>query len=189
MDTSYDTLVGRQNLEIDRTIRQERERLLRFIRTRVPSADDSQDILQDVFWQLIEAYRGLKTIDRVTSWLFQVASNKIVDRYWRNKREAPLRPVEAREEGASINLEDILPDFSEGPEELFVRDAMWQGIEVALDELPPTQREAFVWHDLEGMSFRDMSELTGDTENALRLRKRDAMRALRTRLESLYHGI
>ena len=190
MDAAYnDTVVGRQNLEIDRTVRKERHRLLRFIRTRVRDEDDAQDILQDVFWQLIEAYRGLETIERVTSWLLQVARNKIVDRYRRNKREAPLRPAAEREEGASINLEDILADLSEGPEKLLLRDAIWQEIEVALEELPPTQREAFVWHELEGMSFRDMSALTGETENALRLRKHYAMRSLRTRLESLYNGI
>ncbi len=102
-----DTLVGRQNLEIDRTVRQERDRLLRFIRARVLNEDDAQDILQDVFWQLIEAYRGLETIERVTSWLFQVARNKIVDRYRRKKREAPLRPAAEHEERASTNLEDI----------------------------------------------------------------------------------
>ena len=190
MDAAYnDTWVGQQNLEIDRTVRKERDRLLRFIRTRVRNEDDAQDILQDVFWQLIEAYRGPETIERVTSWLFQVARNKIVDRYRRKEREAPLRTAAEREEGASINLEDILADFSEGPEELHVRDVIWQEIEVALEELPPTQREVFVWHELEGMSFRDMSALTGQTENALRLRKHYAMRSLRTRLESLYNAI
>ncbi len=190
MDAAYDdTLVGRQNLEIDTTVRQERDRLLRFIRTRVRNEDDAQDILQDVFWELIEAYRGLETIERVTSWLFQVARNKIVDRYRRNKREAPLRTAAEREQGTSINLEDILPDFSEGPEEQHIRDAIWQEIEAALEELTPMQREAFVWHELEGMSYREMSELTGESENALRLRKHYAMRALRTRLESLHKGI
>ena len=190
MDASYhDTVVGRQNLDIDRTVRKERDRLLRFIRTRVRNDEDAQDILQDVFWQLIEAYRGLETIERVTSWLFQVARNKIVDRYRMNTREAPRRTAAEREEGASINLEDILPDFSEDPEELHVRDVIWQEIESALEELPPAHREAFVWHELEGMSFKEMSERTGETENTLRLRKHYATRALRTRLESLYQGI
>ena len=127
MDAVYDTVVGRQNLEIDRTIRQERDRLLRFIRTRVPSEDDAQDILQDVFWQLTEAYRGLETIERVTSWLFQVARNKIVDSYRRKKREVPLQTPAEREERASTSLEDILPDLSEGPEALTLRDAIWRG--------------------------------------------------------------
>ena len=92
MDAAYnDTLVGRQNLEIDKTVRKERDRLLRFIRTRVCNEDDAQDILQDVFWRLIEAYRGLETIERVTSWLFQVARNRIVDRYRSKKRDAHSR--------------------------------------------------------------------------------------------------
>ena len=190
MDASYnDVLVGGQNLEIDRTVSRERDRLLRFIRTRVRNDEDAQDILQDVFWQLIEAYRGLETIERVTSWLFQVARNKIVDRYRRNKREASHRPAMARDDGMSINLEDLLPDFSESLEELHIRDAIWQEIELALEELPPMQREAFVLHELEGLSFREISELTGETENALRLRKRYAKRSLRTRLESLYNEI
>ena len=122
MDAAYnDTLVGRQNLEIDKTVRKERDRLLRFIRTRVRNEDDAQDILQDVFWRLIEAYRGLETIERVTSWLFQVARNRIVDRYRSKKRDAPLPTSAEHEGGASINLEDILPDFSESPEEVHVR--------------------------------------------------------------------
>ena len=147
MDAPYnDTLVGRQNLEIDKTVRKERDRLLRFIRTRVRNEDDAQDILQDVFWRLIEAYRGLETIERVTSWLFQVARNRIVDRYRSKKRDAPLPTSAEHEGGASINLEDILPDFSESPEEVHVRDAIWQEIEIAIEELPRIQRQAFVWH-------------------------------------------
>jgi RNA polymerase sigma factor (sigma-70 family) len=190
MNAAYnDVLVGRQNLEIDKTVRKDRERLLRFIQTRVRNEDDAQDILQDVFWELIEAYRGVETIERVTSWLFQVARNKIVDLYRRKRREAPLPRTAEREDGTTMRLEEILPDLSDGPEELHMRDAIWQGIEGALEELPSTQRQAFVWHELEGMSFKEMSERTGETENALRLRKHYAMRALRTRLESLYHGI
>ncbi len=184
-----DALVGRQNLEIDETVRKYRDRLLRFIRTRVRSEDDAQDILQDVFGELIEAYRGMETIERVTSWLFQVARNKIVDRYRRKKREAPLRATAERDDGTDVSLDDILPDLSDGPEALHLRDVIWQGIEGALEELPSSQRQAFVWHELEGMSFREMSERTGETENALRLRKHYAIRALRIRLESLYHGI
>ena len=184
-----DTMTDQQNAEIERTVRTETGRLFNFIRKRVRHDDDAQDILQDVFWQLIEAYRRLQTIERVTSWLFQVARNKIADSYRNTKPKASFRPEAEREEGMELNLEDFLPDLSENPEESYMRDVIWNEIEIALEELPQPLRDVFIWHEFEGMSFRDMSELTGDTENALCLRKHYAMRSLRTRLESLYNEI
>lgn len=184
-----DTMTDQQNAEIERTVRTESGRLFNFIRKRVRHDDDAQDILQDVFWQLIEAYRRLETIERVTSWLFQVARNKIADSYRNTKPKASFRTEAEREEGMELNLEDFFPDSSENPEESYIRDVIWNEIEIAVDELPRSQREVFIWHEFEGMSFRDMSELTGDTENALRLRKHYAMRSLRARLESLYNEI
>ena len=179
-----DTMTDQQNAEIERTVRTETGRLFNFIRKRVRHDDDAQDILQDVFWQLIEAYRRLETIDRVTSWLFRVARNKIADSY--RKPKASFR---TEREGMELNLEDFLPDLSENPEESYMRDVIWNEIEIALEELPQPLRDVFIWHEFEGMSFRDMSELTGDTENALRLRKHYAMRSLRARLKSLYNEI
>ncbi len=179
-------MTDQQNTEIERTVRTERGRLFNFIRKRVRHEDDAEDILQDVLWQFIEAYRRLETIERVTSWLYQVARNKIADSYRKKKPEASLQTAKGGE-STEVDFEDILSDFSEGPEELVIRDAIWNEIEVAVDELPPSQREVFIWHEFEGMSFREMSELTGETENALRLRKHYAMRLLRTRLESLYN--
>ena len=131
----------------------------------------------NVFGQLIEAYRRVETIERVTSWLFQVARNKIADSYRRHQTET------------LPTLEELLSDVSDGPEELFIRDSIWEEIVVAVEELPPAHREVFIGHELEGMSFRRMSELTGETENTLRLRKHYAMRALRQRLEALYREI
>ena len=183
------TMADQQNTEIERTVRTERGRLFNFIRKRVRHEDDAEDILQDVLWQLTEAYHRLETIERVTSWLFQVARNKIADRYRKKSSEVSLRTVAGGGEGTEVNLEDILPDFSESPEEPVIRDAIWNEIEIAVDELPRSQREVFIWHEFEGMSFREMSELTGETENALRLRKHYAMRSLRRRLESLYNEI
>ncbi len=144
---------------------------------------------EDVLWQFVEAYRRVETIERVTSWLFQVARNKIADSYRKKSPEASLRTVAEGGEGTEADLEDILPDFSESPEKLVIRDAIWNEIEIAVDELPRSQREVFIWHEFEGMSFREMSELTGETENALRLRKHYAMRSLRRRLKSLYNEI
>ena len=179
-------MADQQNAEIERTVRTERGRLFNFIRKRVRHEDDAEDILQDVLWQFIEAYRRLETIERVTSWLFQVARNKIADSY---RKKASPRTVAQGREGTEIDLEDIHPDFSESPEDLVIRDAIWNEIELAVDELPQSQRDVFIWHEFEGMSFREMSELTGETENALRLRKHYAVLSLRRRLESLYNEI
>ena len=182
-------LASRQNIEIEEAIRKERPRLLNFIRTRVPTEDDAQDILQEVLGQLIEAYRGLETIDRVSSWLFRVARNKITDAYRRRKPEAGLQMLGEREHGSEKGLEDVVPTPTEDPEALYMRETIWHAIEAALKELPRAQREAFVLHELEGMSFKDISDLTGETENSLRLRKHHATRALRAKLASLYHGL
>ena len=189
MDAVFpEAFASRQNIEIEETIRKERPRLLNFIRTRVPTEDDAQDILQEVLGQLIEAYRGLETIDRVSSWLFRVARNKITDAYRRRKPEAGLQMLGAREHGSGMGLEDV-PTPTEDPEALYMRETIWHAIEAALKELPRAQRQAFVLHELESMSFKDISELTGETENSLRLRKHHATRALRAKLASLYHGL
>ena len=180
---------SRQNIEIEETIRKERPRLLNFIRTRVRTEDDAQDILQEVFGQLIEAYRGLDTIDRVGSWLFRVARSKITDAYRRRKAEGRPQMWGGREHPSEMGLEDVVPTPTEDPEALYMRDTIWRAIEAALEELPRAQREAFVLHELEGMSFKDISELTGETENSLRLRKHYATRALRAKLASLYHSL
>ena len=189
MDAVVSTLVAGQNLEIERTVRRESGRLLNFIRTRVRNEDDAEDILQEVFGQLIEAYRGLETIERVTAWLFQVARNKITDRYRKSKPEAQSRAVSARVLDTETILDDVLPDVSANPEALFIRDAFWDAFQTALEDLPPAQRQAFVWHELEGLSFREMSAITGETENALRLRKHYAQRSLRVQLASLFNDM
>ena len=189
MDAVFSNTVSGQNLEIERTVRQEGGRLLNFIRTRVRNEDDAQDILQDVFGELIEAYRGLETIERVTAWLFQVTRNKITDMYRKRGPEPQVRSPRARDIETEAMLDDLLPDLSANPEELFIRDAFWDAVHIALEELPPAQRQAFVWHELEGLSFREMSAITGETENALRLRKHYAMRSLRVRLASLSNDL
>ena len=182
------TMTDQQNAEIERTVRTESGRLFNFINKRVRDPDDAEDILQDVFWQLIEAYRKLETIERVTSWLFQVARHKIADRYRRAKSVVVVGKAE-REERTELNLEDFLPDVSENPETSYIRDVIWDEIEIAVEELPRPLRDVLIWHEFEGLSFKEMSELTGDTENALRLRKHYAMRSLRARLEFLYNEI
>lgn len=173
-----------QNHEIEDTLRRERARLLGFIRARVHDEDDAQDILQDVFSRFIEAYRRLESIERVTAWLFQVTRNRIIDLYRKAGTTQPRTPP-PREFEALLDLEDVLPDLSLNPEQLALQDVMWDEIEAALEELPVAQRDAFVLHELEGISFRDMASMTGESENTLRLRKHYAMRSLRHLLESL----
>ena len=149
-----DTMTDQQNAEIERTVRTESGRLFNFIRKRVRHDDAAQDILQDVFWQLIEAYRRLQTIERVTSWLFQVARNKIADSFRNTKPQPSFRTEAEREEGMELNLEDFLPDLSENPEESYIRDVIWNEIEIAVEELPQPLRDVFIWHEFEGMRHR-----------------------------------
>jgi|JI10StandDraft_1071094.scaffolds.fasta_scaffold840612_2 RNA polymerase sigma factor (sigma-70 family) len=177
-----------QNARIDQTLKNEGGKLLQFIRKRVRDEDDAEDVFQDVFSQLVESYRGLERIERVTAWLFRVAKNKIADLYRRRRPEPlPRRQADAGDDGPPVAmLEDILPDLSNGPEEAMMRDAIWTAIEEALEELPNAQRQVFVWHEIEGMTFRDMAILTGESENTLRLRKYNAVQFLRRRLESYY---
>ena len=186
MQTVYSTTMAhQQNAEIEKTVRRERGRLFNFIRKRVGNDPAAEDILQDVFGQLIETYRRLETIERVTSWLFQVARNKIIDSY---RKKSPAS-TSMDGEGPELSLEDILPDLSDGPETLYARELIWSEIETALEELPTPQRDVFIWHEFDGMSFKDIAERTGETENALRLRKHYAVRSLRVRLESLYEDV
>ena len=180
---------GQQDIEIEETIQRARSHLLNFIRTRVRSEDDAQDILQDVLGQLVEAYRRVETIERVGAWLFRVARNKITDTYRRRRPEAQFGVASEREDGTVLGLEHMISLSPEDPEALYMREAIWSAVEAALAELPSAQREAFALHELEGMSFREMAEFTGDSENSLRLRKHYATLALRAKLASLYHGM
>ena len=180
-------IMKRQNAEITQTVRQERNRLLSFIQQRIPDREEAEDILQDVFYQFTEAYRTINSIERVTSWLFTVARNKITDRY-RKKRPEPFsqKQVATDDEGEGLRLEDILPDVSGSPDSEMMRAMIWSAIEEALDELPKLQREVFVMHEFEDLSFKEISAQTGVTVNTLLSRKRYAILHLRKRLRSLY---
>jgi RNA polymerase sigma factor (sigma-70 family) len=180
-----------QNEEIEQTVRKEGGKLLNFIKRKVRDDDDARDIFQDVFSQFVEAYRGLEGIERVTSWLYRVARNKISDLYRRNRPAAASRQqLQSDEEGIpSVSLLDILPDLGPNPEDLLHNESMWEAIEAALDELPESQRQIFEMHELEGLSFREIAEQTGETENTLRMRKYYAVQALRDRLATYYLDI
>ena len=180
----------RQNDEIAQTVQQERGRLLNFIQQRIPDREEAEDILQDVFFQFTEAYRKINSVERVTAWLFTVARNKITDRY-RKKRPITFsqQPTATDEGGESIRLEDILPDMSGNPDSELMRTIIWNAIEEALEELPESQREVFVMHEFEDMSFKEISAQKQVPVNTLLSRKRYAILHLRQRLQSLYDDL
>lgn len=177
-----------QNQAIEETVKKESPRLLDFIRKRIPDADDAEDILQDVFYQLIETYRLMKPIEEVTAWLFTVARNKITDRFRKKKPESLEKQLlhSREEESEMLNLSDILPGQNDSPEIKMLRTAVTEELEDALDDLPKEQREVFMLHEIDGKSFKEISEMTGASVNTLLSRKRYAVLFLRERLKELY---
>ena len=175
-----------QDRQISETIAAERPRLRNFIRKRVADEADVEDLLQEVFFELVEANRLLKPIDYVTSWLYQVARNRIADLFRKKKPGTFADATIEDEEGNSLRIEDLLPSPDAGPEALYVRRVLFEELEVALCELPREQREVFIAHELEGRSFKELSAESGVNVNTLLARKRYAVRHLRERLQSVY---
>ena len=189
---TFDTaMTERQNQSIQETVKKESPRLLDFIRKRIPDTNDAEDILQDVFYQLIENYRLMKPIEEVTAWLFTVARNKITDRFRKKKPESLEKQLlhNREEEGEMLNLADILPGQNDSPEIKMMRRAVMEELEEALDELPKDQREVFMLHEIDGKSFKEISEMTGASVNTLLSRKRYAVLFLRERLKELYNEL
>jgi RNA polymerase sigma factor (sigma-70 family) len=177
-----------QDLRIVDVVRREQSRLRNFIRRRVSDPRDAEDILQDVFYELVEANRLLMPIDHVTGWLFRVARNRITDLFRRKKPEGFGVSVVSRdeEEDDDLQLEDLLPSRDAGPEELYARSVLLDAIASAIDELPEDQRDVFVAHALDGRSFKEIADATGVNVNTLLSRKRYAVRRLRARLQRIY---
>ena len=161
-------------------------RLRSFIRKRVPDSGEAEDILQDVFYELVEAYRMMKPIEQVTAWLFRVARNRMIDLFRRKKPDSLHDPVS---ESDGDTLEDLLPSPDEGPEAAYARGLLLDALDEALDELPAAQREVFIAHELLGRSFKEIAQETGLGVNTLLSRKRYAVLHLRRRLESIYSSI
>jgi RNA polymerase sigma factor (sigma-70 family) len=183
---SLDHMVLEQDQRISEVVTRERSRLRNFIRRRVPDPRDAEDILQDVFYELVEANRLLMPIEHVTGWLFRVARNRITDLF-RKKKPEPFSDAAVRdEEGEALRIEDLLPSADAGPDALYVRNVLLDELEVALDELPEDQRDVFVAHELEGRSFKEISAETGVSVNTLLSRKRYAVLHLRERLQDIY---
>ena len=176
-----------QDRQISEIVAEERSRLRNFIRRRVPDPADVEDIVQEVFYELVEANRLLMPIDHVTGWLFRVARNRIVDLFRKMK---PTNFSDfgdwGDEDGSRLRIEDLLPSPDAGPEALYVRRVLLDELELALDELPDDQREVFVAHELDGRSFKELSAVSGVNINTLLARKRYAVLHLRERLQSIY---
>jgi len=173
-----------QDRRITDAVKQEQSRLRNFIRRRVPDSRDAEDILQDVFSELVEANRLLMPIDHLTGWLFRVARNRITDLF-RKKRPESLNEA-INNEDESLTLEDLLPSPDAGPEGLYARGVLLEELEDALDELPEEQREVFVGHEIEGRSFKEMAAESGVSVNTLLSRKRYAVQHLRQKLQGIY---
>ena len=169
---------------VERTFRSERNRLLEFIRRRVRTEEDAEDILQDVFYQLATGYSVTEPIEKLTSWLFTVARNRIID--WYRKRKPEPLPAARDDDSAPLNLDEILYDSTQNPDTVYARSLVWTELADALDELPEEQRVVFVMHELEGKSFKEIAKITGEPVNTLLSRKRYAVLYLREKLQELY---
>lgn len=179
------TIIEQDQL-LSEAIERDQSRLRNFIRKYVADTSETEDILQDVFYELLEAYRLMKPIEHVTAWLFRVARNRMVDLF-RSKRSTSLNdPVSTEEDGAT--LEDLLPSADAGPEAAYARNLLLDALDEALDELPKAQREVFIAHELMGQSFKEISAETGLSVNTLLSRKHYAVTHLRRSLQSIYEN-
>jgi len=178
--------MAEQDLQISEVVAEQRPRLRNFIRRRVANEADVEDVLQDVFYQLVEANRLLMPIEYVTGWLFRVARNRITDLFRKKRPENFSDRAVEDEHGELLQIEDLLPSPDAGPDALYLRNLLFDELEAALEELPEEQREVFVAHEFEGRSFKEMSEETGVSVNTLLSRKRYAVLHLRKRLQGLH---
>lgn len=184
---STDDFTADQNRRISETIEREQVRLRQFIRKRVPDSGDAEDIFQEVFYELVDAYRLMKPVEQVGAWLFRVARNRITDLF-RRRRPAvwSTDSLPGTEDGAGQPWEELLPSPDAGPDAAYARGVLVEELDAALEDLPDEQREVFVAHEIEGRSFRELSETTGVSLNTLLSRKRYAVLHLRRRLQAIY---
>jgi len=168
-----------QDQRLSAAFAREKQRLLAFIRQRIPDEIDPEDLLQDVFYELVEAYRLMKPIAHTGAWMMRVARNRITDLFRRGKNETV-------EDGGRLILEDLLPSPNDGPDAIYARGVLMDEIEAALAELPPSQREVFLAHEIEGRSFAEISAETGVSVNTLLSRKHYAVKYLRKRLKGVF---
>ncbi len=174
-----------QDQRISEAVAREQPRLRNFIRRRVADPGDAEDILQDVFYELVAAYRLMQPVEQVGAWLFRVARNRIIDLFRKKKLEARKSDAMTNDAEALL-LEDLLPSPDAGPEALFARRVLMDELDAALDELPDEQRDVFIAHEIEGRSFKELSAETGVSVNTLLSRKHYAVLHLRRRLQAIY---
>lgn len=178
--------MSEQDRQITQVVAEHGSRLRNFIRRRVPDPADVDDILQEVYYELVEANRLLMPIEHVTGWLYQVARNRITDLFRRRKPQASSDAVDQGEKGDSLRIEDLLPSPEAGPDALYIRNMLLDELGLALAELPKEQRDVFIASEFEGRSFKDLSAATGVSVNTLLSRKRYAVLHLRERLQSIH---
>jgi len=174
-----------QDRQISEAVEREQPRLRNFIRRRVADDNDVEDILQEVFYELVEAYRGTHPVELASAWFYRVARNRIIDLF-RKKKPESLNETISGEEGEDLHFEDLLPSLDAGPDAVYARTVLLEQLDDALDELPDEQREVFIAHEIEGCSFKELAEETGLSINTLLSRKRYAVLYLRERLQDIY---
>jgi RNA polymerase sigma factor (sigma-70 family) len=180
------TAMTEQDRRLSEIVTEQRSRLRNFIRRRVADPSDAEDIVQEVFYELVEANRLLMPIEHLSGWLYRVARNRITDLFRKKKPEAFSDAAVEGDDGELLGVEDLLPSPDAGPEALYARNLLLEEIEFALDELPDDQREVFVAHEIEGRSFKELSEESGVNVNTLLSRKRYAVLHLRERLKNIH---
>ena len=180
-------MTDEQNRRILETIAREQSRLRNFIRRRVDDESDAEDILQEVFYELVQAYRLMQPVQQMGAWLFRVARNRITDLFRKRRPEALTdAAIKGAEKVNQITLEDLLPSPDSGPEAAYAREVLLEELDAALEELPEEQREAFIAHEFEGRSFKELAATTGLSVNTLLSRKHYAVLHLRRRLRAIY---
>ena len=184
--SSNNWTITEQDKLISQAMERDEPRLRSFIRKHVANTSDAEDIVQEVFYELLEAYRLMKPVEHVTAWLFRVARNRMIDLFRKKRPESLNEPVISAEDGGTLSLEDLLPSAEASPEAAYARNMLLDELEDAIDELPEAQREVFVAHELTGRSFKEISAETGLSVNTLLSRKRYAVLHLRRRLQAIY---
>ena len=175
-----------QDRRIVAALERERPRLIHWLRRQVADPGDVEDVLQDVFYELVAAYRLLQPVEQAGAWLFRVARNRIVDR-WRKKKPVALADHDVvTDEGERLGLAELLPSPEAGPDAAYARSLLVEELEEALAELPQAQRDVFLAHEVEGLSFKEIAARTGVGMNTLLSRKHAAVLQLRERLRAVY---
>jgi RNA polymerase sigma factor (sigma-70 family) len=186
MESPYIGLMSEQDQRISEAIVREQSRLRSFIGKRVANEADVEDVLQDVFYEFVEAYRLMKPVQHFSAWMFRVARNRIIDLFRAKKTDALRNDLAGVDDGEPLLLDDLLPSPNAGPEAAYARSVLWEEIDAALDELPDEQRDVFISHELLGYSFKDLAAQTGVGVNTLLSRKHYAVLHLRQRLQAIY---